>query len=331
MKEETKKQKIKSFIYLDNSKMFSISSQLFSGLTEYIVRSNTDTVSERDEQKGLLGTGRVMADIIETQKSFAEKRFLHHYAYNIFEDKLEEENRVLEINQTNVGSAINRINEFSFVKITGRIGFNDSTKIRYTLENFNSIGESLAYAAHMNDINELEQETSKMISSTKDRNSKHKIKQQSNQISNIRSISKSLGLYLDPKMLDHLSNILKFGYEGSFEVQLPIVSTSTYYLFSSLLDRSLLSEPENTIITRNSRETEKEFTIFGIPTQVQSRDVKQSIYADAQEKLLNSDATPNMKEAIMNIISHITNIETAFTGKLDYEYMIDPIAVYRDL
>jgi hypothetical protein len=43
--------KIKSFIYLDNDKMYSISSQLFEGLTEYILRDNKTTSTEDDQQK----------------------------------------------------------------------------------------------------------------------------------------------------------------------------------------------------------------------------------------------------------------------------------------
>jgi len=41
--------KIKSFIYLDNDKMYSISSQLFEGLTEYILRDNKNTSTEDDQ------------------------------------------------------------------------------------------------------------------------------------------------------------------------------------------------------------------------------------------------------------------------------------------
>jgi len=38
-----------------------------------------------------------------------------------------------------------------------------------------------------------------------------------------------------------------------------------------------------------------------------------------------------MKEALMNMVSMLTNLETTFTGKLDYEYIIDPIAVYLEM
>jgi hypothetical protein len=33
----------------------------------------------------------------------------------------------------------------------------------------------------------------------------------------------------------------------------------------------------------------------------------------------------------MNIISKVANVEQTFTGKLDNEIMIDPIAIYTEL
>lgn len=73
--------KIKSFIYLDSNKMYSISSQLFEGLTEYIVSSEKKTEVESTEQKGTIGSGKLMADIMESNMSKSEKKFLHDYSY----------------------------------------------------------------------------------------------------------------------------------------------------------------------------------------------------------------------------------------------------------
>lgn len=54
---------IKSFIYLDEDKMYSLSSQLFSGITEYIVSSRSEQESESADQKGPIGSGRILAEI----------------------------------------------------------------------------------------------------------------------------------------------------------------------------------------------------------------------------------------------------------------------------
>ena len=52
--------KLRSFVYLDNYKMYSISSQLFEGLTEYVVRSESKSQRDEESQKGPIGSGRVI-------------------------------------------------------------------------------------------------------------------------------------------------------------------------------------------------------------------------------------------------------------------------------
>ena len=42
---------IKSFIYLDEYKLASLSSQLFEGMTEYVLKSAVDTHTENTTQK----------------------------------------------------------------------------------------------------------------------------------------------------------------------------------------------------------------------------------------------------------------------------------------
>ena len=76
--------KIKSFIYLDNDKMYSISSQLFGGLTEYILQDHRTSATEDDKQKGQPLSGSIFNEIFKLEKGFSEKRFFHDYAYSLF-------------------------------------------------------------------------------------------------------------------------------------------------------------------------------------------------------------------------------------------------------
>ena len=323
--------KIKNFIYLDNQKMYSISSQLFEGLTEYMVKSERKTGTDKVEQKGDFGSGKLMADIIENESSNSEKKFLHHYAYNLFEDELKSSNKILELTRTNIDGEIVSIEDINFVKVTGKIGFNDSKFIGETLRDFNKIGEAFAYTQYNEQFKALEDERKQAISSTKDRNQKHKLKNLTPQDSIIKSLAADNGMYLDPKLTESMRTILEFGYGSSFDVQMPIEAIDKGYLFSALLDRNYLTEPEQSIIKKYSRESEKEFTIFGIVTQSKKRDSKESIYARAVAAMQTTSDDSRMKEAMMNMIAALTNLENLFVGKLDYEYIIDPIAIYREI
>ena len=59
-------QVIKGFAYLDEYKMYSISSQIFGGLTEYLTDYQATAKEEEEKQSGPLGSGRVMADILKS-------------------------------------------------------------------------------------------------------------------------------------------------------------------------------------------------------------------------------------------------------------------------
>ena len=99
---------IKSFIYLDEDKMYSVSSQLFEGLTDHIINYRLDGKSEEGEQKGPIASGRKLADIIIKERATKEIKFLHDYSYNVFEDGLIKENKVLQINSENFSNEISK-------------------------------------------------------------------------------------------------------------------------------------------------------------------------------------------------------------------------------
>src|SRR5690606_22962094 len=98
--------KLRSFIYLDNYKMYSISSQLFEGLTDYIVKTQQEKSTEKEHQKGPHFSGKVLANILEVDSSHHEKKFLHDFSYNLIEEELEKQGKILEINDTNVNERL---------------------------------------------------------------------------------------------------------------------------------------------------------------------------------------------------------------------------------
>ena len=323
--------KLRSFIYLDNYKMYSISSQLFEGLTEYIVQTERKSTIESESQKGPIGSGRLLADIIEKDSNQTEKKFLHDYSYNLFEDALIKENRVLEIDIDNIEKNIEKIGDFSFVKISGNVIFNDLKTIEDTIKNFNQIGGALGYVTQKAAYDEEIKNLKNTVKSVADRNQKSKMNSMLKSKSNFKKILLEQGLNMDDEFLKNLSYILDYGYNQQFEVQVPIKSISeNFHLFSAQLKRENLKDDEYSIIKKYSRETEKEFKLFGILTQKLTVESKESIFEKLKINTKDLE-NPNMKEALMNMVSIITNLEKTFTGKLDYEYVIDPISLYIEI
>jgi len=282
---------IKNFIYLDEYKMYSLSSQIFEGITEYLVSTSQNEEGEEDTQRGQIGSGRILADIIKKTNSTQEKKYLHDYSYTIFERHLIDNDRVVDINNVEKEDFLDAITSKSFIKITGKVIFNDIGHMSKVMKDFNTLGESLLFSQSLNDSSI----TSK----------------------NIKKLAKEQGLNFDKKFLDSLSYLLDFGFGNQLEVQLKYNN----HLFSTNLKREYLRENEDLLIKKYARKTEKEFTILGIITQYQNIETEEDIESTQE----------HLKIALMDVVSKFTDMELTFTGKLNNEIMIDPIAIYTEL
>ncbi len=277
---------IKNFIYLDESKMYSLSSQIFEGIAEYVLNTSSN---EKENQK--LDESKVFANIFKNVYQTEEKKYLHDYSYTIFEKHLIDKDKVLNINEED--DFIDKIGSKSFIKITGKVVFNDVGHLSNVLKDFNTMGLALARMQIM--ANPLPKNKNK----------------------NINQYAKDKGLTLDKKYLDDLKYLLDFGFENQFEVQLKYKDK----LFSTNIKREYLREDENLLIKKYARKTEKEFTIFGIVTQ----------YQNLKKDDIEDNSNNNLKIALMKTVSRFADVELSFTGKLENEIMIDPIAIYTEL
>ena len=79
---------IKNFIYLDEEKMYSLSSQVFEGITEYVLNEKSTESENIESQKGPVGSGRILGDILRQADKKTEKKFLSDFSYTLFEQKL---------------------------------------------------------------------------------------------------------------------------------------------------------------------------------------------------------------------------------------------------
>lgn len=310
---------IKNFIYLDEEKMYSLSSQLFEGVTEYVLKEKTLGKDESEEQKGPIGSGKVLGDILRNHERNTEKKFLNDYSYTIFEKKLLEDEKVLVASSADT-IVKESIGEKSFVKITARATFNDINSITTTLINFNKIGKALAHVTNFKEMSAVKKQLEEVKQNTKNKNEKNKVQAQIKSMSNLSKLATESGLQNDQEFLNDLSMLLSYGFQDQLEVQMTLEDT----VFSSNLNRSFLREPEDLVIRKYSRKTEVKFTLFGIITQYQSEEIKSS---ETEEK----EDPDNIKEALMGIVTHLSKLESSFTGRLSNEVIVDPVAIYTEV
>jgi len=284
---------IKNFIYLDEYKMYSLSSQIFEGITEYLVNTDYKEEENNDSQKGNFASGRLLADIIKNGNKTEERKYLHDYSYTLFEKYLIENKKVADINTLDDDiNIIDTCTNTSFIKIKGKATFNDVESLMHTLKDFNKIGKAFAHMKMFND--------------------------KSNTFKTINEYAKNNGLQMDQKFIENLNILLEYGFDKQLEIQIDHNNN----LFSTNIKREYLREKENLLIKRYARETEKEFVLFGMVTQCQE-------YTEKKET--EKKDFDNPKEAIMNMVSFLTKLEAGFTGKLPHEIIIDPIAIYTEL
>lgn len=308
---------IKNIIYLDEDKMYSLSSQLFEGVTEYVLNEKNLEKSESEQQKGSMNSGRIVGDILKNSERNTEKKFLNDYSYTLFEKKLIEENKVLTVSYES-SSLEKLIKEKSFIKVTAKATFNDIDSIISTLNNFNRMGKALTYVTNYENIKLVKAELSRVQKGKDERDKISVLNAEIKRISDIDKLSIEQGLNFDKQLLDDLGFLLEYGLGGQLEVQMNLSN----HIASANLNRKFLREPQDLVIRKYSRQTEVQFTLFGIITQYEKEQTSPPEAAHDYETL---------KEAIMNMVSHITNLESAFTGRLSNEIIIDPIAMYTEL
>ena len=193
---------IKNFIYLDEDKMYSLSSQIFEGITEYVLNENSSDNQESETQKGPVGSGKVLADVIISSSKATEKKFFHDYSFTLFENHLVEQGRVLDL--TNSALSLDElkasITDISFIKIKAKSTFNDVNKITELFNEFNTIGEALAHMGAIERINELNAELALLKQQTPNKHKKSQLETEYKKLTNLKTLAKEGGGFIKIKI-----------------------------------------------------------------------------------------------------------------------------------
>lgn len=307
--------KIKSFIYLDDYKMYSFSSQMFEGITQYILNEESKAGEEQHEQKGSFFSGRFMADLMLQKNAQTEMRYLHDFAFNLFEKELETRGMLFDVKPE---TKIEDLRDKRFIRVKGKVIFEDYTKILYTFEHFNEIGRAFGELQNLETFNALRNVKSESAH-TKDREQKNKQRQKEKNVEKlIEEHLKSQGLLIDENSRDNIHKILSFGYRNCYEVRMSMENSPT--LYTAVINQDFLKEPETSLISKYSRLSEKEFTLIGVVSQ--AGNVQAAI-----PEITGND----LKSAVVKIIEQIAGLENQFNGRTDNECIIDPIAIFTEI
>ncbi|OCH13782.1 hypothetical protein A6E05_05605 [Aliivibrio sp. 1S165] len=302
---------IKNFIYLDEPKLYSFSSQLFEGITEYVLNEEGLETTNEEQSKDKLLSSRIIADVIRETSSSTTKKFLHDHSFNLFEKELISSDRILDLTIQDFNYDEICESNKSFVKIRAKGKFIDLQGLQHFFSHFNEIGEAVAtlpLTETLQKIDKLKANNPKSIDAKNLQSSFDKeIKQQIANGKGLPPISiKSFNI-----LLEHFGDdIIRF--EQKYNNSILTSCLNSNYLRDSLI----------AIYRKYSRKTAKEFVVIGTIS-----------HADGTQEVDDNEVPDGAK-----VISHFKHMgeslyemEQSFTGKSDREIIIEPIAIYTEL
>ncbi len=333
--------KAKLFIYLDEYKMYSISSQLFEGLTEEVIQYQSNKEEKKEEQHGPLASGRLLGDIISESNGRAERRFLFDYAYTIFESRIIEENIVSCIQEeASTDWQMDGLDK-SFVKVTGKIRFNDFTAVQRIIDSLNKMNEALQYVSTFEERN-LHIAALRLELQAAENKAKKELHDQIRKLTSWKTDSQ-----IDQDYINKLVYLLDFGYGDHLEAQISLTSpkSNRSRIVTAILNREYMRESMAMGIKKYSRRPDQHFTILGVVTQrgkpkldesnplngIEAGSTKEANTLENDEEPASIPSPSHLKTHISSMVENVAEIESGFTGCLENEIIIDPIAIYREV
>lgn len=316
---------IKSFVYLDEYKMYSLSSQIFEGLTESLTSYRSDTKEEEDIRDDRVEAGRSTAQNFAAEMATQERKYLHDYSYIRFESALQSSGRLMSISSDDAPPLASSFAGMNFVAVRGKAEFIDFRAIGSTMEKFNELGESMAYVT---EIGAFPEDTPTSVARGQRQRRGSNAGGRNQRLAKVKERAKQNSMYLDPDYLRYLGTILEWGYRGGFDVSLNVGG----YAFSATLQRQYFREPEDLIVKKYSRSTERDFVLVGAITQGPG-DAGSSdpVLAAQPEGTAELPDPADIREGVAFINSQLHVLENLFVGKRKNEIIVDPIALYREM
>lgn len=303
---------IKNFIYLDEQKLYSFSSQLFEGVTEYFLNQEGLEHTEQETQKGTIASGRAIADAVKEASTSTTKKFLHDYAFNLFEAELINSDLLIDVDSgSHTHSDICNSNK-SFIRIRAKGKFVDLKEIQELFKKFNEIGDAIARAQLTANYQELEKLKAENKSSAQ-------AKQLQSDIDKVvRQIKANSELALPKEVLNSIGTMLEQFGDDIVRFKQNVGDGE----YSTCMSPEYFRDSIKSICRKYSRKTAKEFVVLGTISHSHGT-------PDAEINQVPDGAT--MLSHMVGLAENLYELEQVFGSKGENEIIIEPIAVYTEL
>jgi len=291
------------------------------GVTDYIVKQSQRAESDVTEQKGPEDSGRELAEIIETVSSDVEKRFLHDYAYALFEDNLKDNDKIISVTGADDFSSVaNDPKGRKFIRLKAKASFLDAIEIMHNMDKLVDIQESIsivvnndAREALIDDIDSLADNSSKKPKLAQLRGELERLSK--SQIPKDKAAN-------DRLQYKNTAVVLNHGYKGRLDLSMDMQDCRV----NADLKRECLKDSEDFVFKTYSRMAEVELVLVGMVTQCREYDEN----ADLSDGPVESHQTA-MSEIIRNTTKALQVLEAHFHRPPVNQIIVHPIALYLEL
>lgn len=298
---------IRDFIYLDKDRVNSLYSQVNEGVAEAIVNSYVSSKETGAKvTKPILGQST--EDKVGEYSNVTENKILHDHIYNKLEDMLKDNIYIPEnINKDNYNE---QLKDKFIIKIKGKVKIHNYNRMKMYLEEFNNIGEIVAYSIYSNSVDTNKENI----------NGKQKYEDSKK----IKEITKTMGLKQDQKMLDGLKKMIELFNDDGFE--LIIKGDNQKIIYRVVLDTMYLRLSTDMLRILYTQNPMNEWTIVGQITNFPNIKTNENC-----SNVQAVDEQPGMREAYKNMIDVTASFEDIFfISNKNIEITVTPIAIYRE-
>jgi len=267
-----------------------------------------------------------MGEILENASSSLEKKFLHDYAYSIFESKLKESGKVFSAN----GAAT--LSEFAasgkaMIRIKAPVQFLDASELSSVLDSLVDMQQALSIVSRNEERLSVIQE----LLSLDDPDGKG---------GRAAILRKQLTALTEPEQHKIQTSNEKVNYGALADLisrhlkdRLDVMMSAGDFLVRADLKRSCLKEEENFIFKTYSRFTKVELVLVGIVTQLNDPSVPKAsnIFAGGWEDHEGDDEEDGFRKMVIRAVDGLQKLDSLFLDGEGAEMVVDPIALYLEI
>lgn len=280
--------KIRDFIYLDNDLLYSLYSQVFEGVVEAVANLYTSEKETSEKQR------KLDAKVAEASTRI-ENKLLYDHMYNKLEKKLQSCIRDLS---DSIDISLEDFQNDFMVKIKGRAIIHDYSRLKYYAENFNKLGEAVAYSM-------LTSETNADISKN-----------------GVTRYAKEHDLHVDERILGNAKLIIDNFYNQSYEVNV-CSKKDPRLLYRGIINKDWLRMTPSIIRELYSDTPMMDWTMVGRITSIPSLMSPPEIPTD--------DSNISIGDSYTNLLGACRDTEQTFTKSNKYKKIhIIPVAIYTE-